>query len=307
MNLMKRCRLWGLLFCSLAFAPHLAAQADAFDSLPEDVRELPRIGSYADPPGLGDALDRVINPINSVVETTLFFDLAFGTLTGVETDAAGEVVYERDPVMRDAEAGFRALRVDDAGQPLIRDGEPTVVEVAAGGTYQPVGDDGVPLTKQGEAKATGVKLPFLVIWLGAGRDLLHLLSRLDQRPRVRPRHRDRPRQVVGPRRRGRHPAVPRPDLGPVRDGRAGQHRRRRHRHGHRRAGRAVLDDVPGPLRHDQQVPRIHPFAQMFRTQNEDGTISGGPMFFLDLRPRGEGAPAMARRWAKSSRLCLPSS
>ena len=280
MHLMKRCRLWGLLLCSLALAPHLAAQADAFGSLPEDVRELPRIGAHDEPPGLGDALDRVINPINSVVETTLFFDLAFGTLTGVETDAAGEIVYDRDAVMREADAAFHALRVTAEGQPLVDVDGLVVVEVQPGGSYQPVGDDGVPLTEQGKEKTTGVKLPFLVIWLGAGaifytfyhgwinvRGFGHAIGIVRGKWSVPDDEGDIP-----PFRALTSALSATVGLGNI-------------------SGVAIAMVTGGPgalfwmmfLGLFGMTSKFHEstLAQMFRTQNEDGTISGGPMFFLN--------------------------
>ena len=280
MPIMTRRRLWSLLLCSLAFAPHLAAQADALDGLPEDLRDLPRIGAYEEPPGLGDALDRVINPINSVVETTLFFDLAFGTLSGVETDAAGEVVYGRDAVMREADAAFDAVKVGAAGEPLLEDGEPVVVEVQPGGAYQPIGDDGVPLTEPGDAVATGVKLPFLVIWLGAGaifytfyhgwinvRGFGHAIGIVRGKWSAPDDEGDIP-----PFRALTSALSATVGLGNI-------------------SGVAIAMVTGGPgalfwmmfLGLFGMTSKFHEstLAQMFRTQNEDGTISGGPMFFLD--------------------------
>ncbi len=287
----RRRRLLGPLLLSVLIAPHLAAQATTPDSLPDDLQSLPRIGMYEPPPGLGDALDRVINPINSVVAKSLFFDLAFGSLTGIETDVSGNVVYQRNPVMQPADAEFRALRVGKDGQPVMQNDEPVVVEVQPGGTYQPVGDDGLPLTVQGDPKPTGVKLPFLVIWLGLGAIFYTFYHGW-----INVRGFRHAIQIV----RGKWAAPD--DEGDIPPFRALTSALSATVGLGNIAGVAIAMVSGGPgalfwmmfLGLFGMTSKFHEstLAQIFRTQNADGTISGGPMFFLDRGLR-EVHPALA--------------
>ncbi len=159
------------LFGMWVFATPAAAQSATepqVATLPAEVAELPRIGAYVQPTTLGDRLDAVINPINAVVEKTLFFDLAFGQLRSPKRDDAGELVYARDPVFTPASEAYRAVQVDDKGHVVLEGGQPVVVNVEPGGQVQTLDAAGLPRTTLGAVEMQGPRLPFLVIWLGAG-------------------------------------------------------------------------------------------------------------------------------------------
>ncbi|MEM6552819.1 MAG: alanine/glycine:cation symporter family protein [Planctomycetota bacterium] len=152
--------------------PPLGPVDEAILKLPADLQTLPRIGQHQPPapdPTLGDRLDDVINPINSVVAQTLFFDIAFGSLRSQDTDDAGQPKFAQDPVLEDATTTYTALLVDDKGLPQLDDqNNPKTVTVNPGDKIQPLDESGIPKTTQGDPVIVGPKLPFLVVWLGAG-------------------------------------------------------------------------------------------------------------------------------------------
>ncbi|MEM6394387.1 MAG: alanine/glycine:cation symporter family protein [Planctomycetota bacterium] len=145
---------------------------EALAKLPADLRDLPRIGQHQPPaadPTLGDRFDATLTTINGVVETTLFFDIAFGAFRSQATDEQGNPKFERDPVLEDVTNEYTALIVDAEGLPeLDEKGNPKTVSVKPGDKVQPTDAAGIPKTSQGAPIIEGAQLKFLVVWLGLG-------------------------------------------------------------------------------------------------------------------------------------------
>ncbi|MEM6757658.1 MAG: alanine/glycine:cation symporter family protein [Planctomycetota bacterium] len=135
----------------------------------ESAEDLPKVAEYVEPNDLGDVFNGVLGTINDVAYSTLFFDVAFGAFQETKTNEAGEVVLTRLPEMREVEAGFTGVRVDEAGALVLDDGgEPVRVEVAAGGRVQVISAEGPPVFVDGPPEVVGPTVPFLVIFLAGG-------------------------------------------------------------------------------------------------------------------------------------------
>ena len=261
--------------------------------------ELPRVFDVQPPagdPSLGDRFDQVLSTVNSAVLTTLFFDVTFGSLKGPAVDDDGRPVYEAVPVTETAAADFEAVLVNRAGQ-LILDAEarPKQVTVPAGATYQVVDGEGRPQTLQGDPRIVGPEAPFLVVFLALGaifftlyhgfiniRGFRHAVDIVRGKYR-----REDDAGDIPPFRALTSALSATVGLGNI-------------------AGVALAVKTGGPgaifwmmlLGLCGMSAKFHEssLAQMFRTTNPDGSISGGPMYYLDhgLKQINTGLGAVGR-------------
>ncbi|MEM6333039.1 MAG: alanine/glycine:cation symporter family protein [Planctomycetota bacterium] len=267
-----------VIFTGLSlFATSLHAQEVA---PPEATAEAQPIGELEPPTTFQDRVDGVINPINKAIFDTLFFDLGFGFFVTPRLDSDGNVKMDVQPVFVEAEAEFAAVLVDENGAMKTgEDGEPMRLTVPAGASYQPVDAAGIPQTSS-TPKTTGT-IPFLVVWLGCGAvffTIYHGFVTLRGMPHaiavVLGRYQsDDDEGEVPPFRALTSALSATVGLGNI-------------------AGVAVAMVIGGPgalfwmmfLGFFGMASKFHEttLAQMFRIKNADGTISGGPMYTLDL-------------------------
>ncbi len=267
----------GLLSASPAMAQDAGVSAD-------NGLDLPLVTNVQTPKGaptLGDRFDSTLGAINKAVFTTLFFDVSFGAFRSGEVDEQGNTVYEIEAIEREAEADFEAILTTKSGNPIIKpNGKYRTIAIAKGTIYQPVTVPGKPDTKQGDPKVTGPKAPFLVVFLAIGaifftlwhgfiniRGFKHAIdivrgkfSRSDDAGEIPPFRAltSALSATVG--------------LGNI-------------------AGVAIAVKLGGPgaifwmmfLGLFGLTAKFHEssLAQMFRIKNPDGSVSGGPMYYLD--------------------------
>lgn len=275
-----------------------AAQPAEAPELPD----LPLVTNVAEPEGeptLKDRFDGTLETITNGVATALFFDMAFGALQSTVTDDAGNVVYEDEPVKKEADATFQALLTTKGGKP-IRDanGQWRVVTVDKGSSYQPVSADGTPQRQLVDPKAPktkGPEVPFLVIFLATGaifftvwHGFINLRGFKHAIDIVRGRFSKNDDEGDIPPFRALTSALSATvGLGNI-------------------AGVAIAVKTGGPgaifwmmfLGLFGMTAKFHEssLAQMFRIKNEDGSVSGGPMYVLDqgFKQIGGGVGALGR-------------
>ncbi|MEO0586301.1 MAG: alanine/glycine:cation symporter family protein [Planctomycetota bacterium] len=260
----------------------LALPATGQQELLPDMSEVQRVGIVEAPPSFGDRVDSIINPVNKAIFTSLFFDLGFGVFKNPVLDDDGNAVMETEPIMQDVATSFTAAQVDEAGELILTDdGLPQLIEVLAGGKFQPVDADGVPDVEVGDPLLEGPELPFLVVWLGAGAIFFTVFHRFVTLRAfghaiavVLGRYQsDADEGEIPPFRALTSALSATVGLGNI-------------------AGVAVAMVVGGPgalfwmmfLGFFGMASKFHEstLAQMFRVKNADGTVSGGPMYTLDL-------------------------
>ncbi|MBX2852637.1 MAG: alanine:cation symporter family protein [Phycisphaeraceae bacterium] len=232
-------------------------------------------------PSLGDHFDSTLSTINGFVYGTLFRDVSFGAFQSEELDERGDTVYEINAVEVEAEVDFEAILTTRSGLPIVKpNGEYRTIVIQKGATYQPVSEPGKPDTEQGDPKITGPTAPFLVVFLALGaifftlwhgfiniRGFKHAIdivrgkfSRKDDEGEIPPFRAltSALSATVG--------------LGNI-------------------AGVAIAVKLGGPgaifwmmfLGLFGMTAKFHEssLAQMFRIKNSDGSVSGGPMYYLD--------------------------
>ncbi len=249
-----------------------------------DADALPRVYNItpiAGDPSLGDRFDNFLGAINNAVFTTLFFDVTFGTLKHEVRDDEGELVYTQEPVEQTAEEAFQAILVNARGQDILSaEGEPKIVTVPKGATYQAIGEDGTPETKQGAPLISGPSAPFVVLFLAVGAVFFTFWHKF-----------------INLRGFGHAVAVVRgkftksDDTGDIPPFRALTSALSATVGLGNIAGVAIAVKTGGPgaifwmmfLGLFGMTAKFHEssLAQMFRTTNPDGSISGGPMYYLD--------------------------
>ena len=268
-----------VLLLSLAAASTTSAQEAT-----EENFDLPLVTSIELPAGdptLGDRFDSTLSTINTAVFTTLFFDVSFGAFRSEVVDESGNPAYEIKAVQKEADAEFEAILTTRSGIPIKKpNGEYRTITVPAGAKYQPVSTAGKPDTEQGDQLISGPKAPFLVVFLALGaifftfwhgfiniRGFKHAIdivrgkfSRKDDDGEIPPFRAltSALSATVG--------------LGNI-------------------AGVAIAVKLGGPgaifwmmfLGLFGMTAKFHEssLAQMFRVKNPDGSISGGPMYYLD--------------------------
>ena len=230
-----------------------------------------------------------LNAVNGVVFATLFFDVAGGSLTEPVRDETGQPTYTAKPVCKRVEgAAVTALRVDDAGQPSD---PPVFVTLPPGAWYQPVDAAGVPQTTRGDAVTTGPQVPFLVIWLAIGavfftvyHGFINLRGMRHAVDVVRGKyHEPSGDGDISPFKALTSALSATVGLGNI-------------------AGVAVAMTTGGPgallwmmvLGLFGMTAKFNEttLAQIYRQKNPDGSVSGGPMYFLD-RGLAEISPKLA--------------
>ncbi len=297
---------WTLVLLAALFSPMVIAQGidDSSSLASAGVDDLRPVAHLVEPLTIGDRFNAVLGGVNDIAFKTLFVDISFGAFRGPVADDAGQPVREAEPVMIDVETQFRGVLVDDTGQPILAAGERQEVEVPAGSRVQQV-RDGRPVFVDGEIKIAGPELPFLVVFLAAGalfytlyhgfiniRGFGHAIAVVRGKWTAGADEGD-----VSPFQAFTAALSATVGLGNI-------------------ASVAVAMVAGGPgalfwmmvLGLFGMTSKFHEstLAQMYRIKNADGTVSGGPMFYLDLGLR-QLHPALggwARRWRSSSRLFL---
>lgn len=268
-----------VLLLGLAAASTTSAQEATEENF--DLPLVTNIELPAGDPTLGDRFDSTLSTINTAVFTTLFFDVSFGAFRSEVVDESGNPAYEIKAVQKEADAEFEAILTTRSGIPIKKpNGEYRTITVPAGAKYQPVSTAGKPDTEQGDQLISGPKAPFLVVFLALGaifftfwhgfiniRGFKHAIdivrgkfSRKDDDGEIPPFRAltSALSATVG--------------LGNI-------------------AGVAIAVKLGGPgaifwmmfLGLFGMTAKFHEssLAQMFRVKNPDGSISGGPMYYLD--------------------------
>ncbi|MFK7788895.1 MAG: alanine/glycine:cation symporter family protein [Phycisphaeraceae bacterium] len=271
-----------LAVLSMTIAPNLHAQ-DAVE--PTDTGfDLPLVTNIQAPAGkptLGDRFDSTLSVINNAVFTTLFFDVSFGAFRGEEVDVDGKPVFEINPIKKEADADFEAILTTKSGNPILKaNGEYRKITVAQGTSYQPVSKPGKPDTEQGDRTIAGPKAPFLVVFLAIGaifftvwHGFINIRGFKHAIDIVRGKFsRDDDAGEIPPFRALTSALSATVGLGNI-------------------AGVAIAVKLGGPgaifwmmfLGLFGMTAKFHEstLAQMFRIKNPDGSVSGGPMYYLD--------------------------
>ena len=251
---------------------------------PAEAAELPRVHAVVPPPTdptLGDRFDGVLSAVNTAVFTTLFFDVTFGAFKGTAVDDSGEMLRDAVPVTETATSAFDAVLVNRSGQ-LILDAQaqPKRILVPAGATYQVVDGNGLPQTTVGDPRIVGPEAPFLVVFLALGAIFFTLYHGF-----INIRGFRHAVDIV----RGKFSSSD--DAGDIPPFRALTSALSATVGLGNIAGVALAVKTGGPgaifwmmlLGLCGMSAKFHEssLAQMFRTTNPDGSISGGPMYYLD--------------------------
>lgn len=278
--------VWPLLLIAalltLCVSPATAEEASKAE--PADETALPMVTNVVDPegdPSLKDGFDATLKSITSAVETALFFDMTFGALKSTEVDDSGKTVYEIKPTTKTADKEFEAILTTKAGLPILAvDGSYKTVTVEKGAKYQPVTQKGNPETELGKAKISGASVPFLVIFLAVGavfftlwHNFINLRGFTHAIEIVRGKFTSKDDEGdISPFRALTSALSATVGLGNI-------------------AGVAIAVKTGGPgaifwmmfLGLFGMTAKFHEstLAQIFRTKNEDGSVSGGPMYVLD--------------------------
>lgn len=256
---------------------------DASEPVDNDLH-LPLVTNVQMPAGpmtLGDRFDSTLSAINNAVFTTLFFDVSFGIFRGPEIDDDGNPVYSINAVEKEADADFEAILTTKSGNPIIKpDGAYRRITVSKGTTYQPVSEPGNPDTTQGDPNIIGPKAPFLVVFLAIGaifftvwHGFINIRGFKHAIDIVRGKFsRDDDAGEIPPFRALTSALSATVGLGNI-------------------AGVAIAVKLGGPgaifwmmfLGLFGMTAKFHEstLAQMFRIKNPDGSVSGGPMYYLD--------------------------
>lgn len=235
-------------------------------------------------PTLGERFDKTLSAINKAAFTTLFFDVSFGAFKSEVTDKDGNIIYVDEPVQEEVQADFEALLTTKSGLPILdAQGEPLVVTVTKGSIYQPVPQAGQPARKLSDpktAKTEGPELKFLVVFLALGAIFFTLWHGF-----INVRAFKHAIDIV----RGKF--VSKHDTGEIPPFRALTSALSATVGLGNIAGVAIAVKTGGPgaifwmmfLGLFGMAAKFHEttLAQMFRIKNEDGTVSGGPMYVLD--------------------------
>jgi len=229
---------------------------------------------------IAGTFDATLNAINGVAFKYLLFDLSFGSLQSPKEDAEGNTVYTQDPVTHDLAADTKVQRIDDEGNLVFSArGEPVMIEMKAGATVQRINAQGELETIQGDPETEGPKMPFLVVFLGLGAVFFTFWHRgivfagfTHSVDIVRGKYTN-PNDPgdIPPFRALTSALSATVGLGNI-------------------AGVAIAMVTGGPgalfwmmfLGFFGMSAKFHEstLAQVFRTTNDDGTISGGPMYYL---------------------------
>lgn len=239
---------------------------------------------------LSERLEAGLNAVNGAVFATLFFDVTGGAFTDPVLDDNGEPTYAAKPVLQriEGDAPVLAQRVDEAGLPLS---PPVLVTLPAGAKYQPVDAAGVPQTTRGKAEVTGPEMPFLVVWLAVGaifftvyHGFINLRGMKHAIDVVRGKYAEPAGEGdISPFKALTSALSATVGLGNI-------------------AGVAVAMTTGGPgallwmmvLGLFGMTAKFNEttLAQIYRKKNPDGSVSGGPMYFLD-RGLAEISPKLA--------------
>ena len=274
--------VWPML---VALSLLITAPALGQDTAPAEQNfDLPLVTNIQLPAGdptLGDHFDTTLSAINKAVFTTLFFDVSFGAFRSEAVDEDGKQVYETKAVETKAESDFEAILATRSGNPIIKpNGEYRTITVPAGATYQPVTSPGKLETEKGDAKIIGPKAPFLVVFLALGaifftlwHGFINIRGFKHAIDIVRGKFSSKNDEGEIPPFRALTSALSATvGLGNI-------------------AGVAIAVKLGGPgaifwmmfLGLFGMTAKFHEssLAQMFRIKNEDGSVSGGPMYYLD--------------------------
>lgn len=281
---MARFANWPILVAvalSLLLAvPTLAQDAESTDA-EFDLPLVTNIQLPASDPSLADRFDATLSAINKAVFTTLFFDMSFGAFRGEVVDEDGQPVFETNPVEETAEAEFEAILTTRSGNPILKpNGKYRTITVEKGTKYQPVTEPGKPSTEQGDQQIAGPKAPFLVVFLAIGaifftiwHGFINIRGFKHAIDIVRGKFSSKDDDGEIPPFRALTSALSATvGLGNI-------------------AGVAIAVKLGGPgaifwmmfLGLFGMTAKFHEssLAQMFRIKNEDGSVSGGPMYYLD--------------------------
>ena len=269
------------LLTALAILFSLAA-VSAFAQGPaaDEAKTLTAARQYK-PDTLGKRFNAVINTINGAVEKIMFFDLSFGGFQTVVTDDDGKLIHEENPVLVTIEKQIPGYVLDQDGKFVLGDDEsPVMVTFAPGEVAQRVDAQGELVFTKGDPTREGPKLPLTVLFLAGGavfftfwygwinlRGFKHAIDIV----RGKFTRADDPGEV-SPFRALTSALSATVGLGNI-------------------AGVAIAVKVGGPgaifwmmfLGLFGMTAKFHEstLGQMFRRTDEDGSISGGPMFYLD--------------------------
>ena len=246
--------------------------------------ELPHvygITPVAGDPSLADRFDSFLSAINNAVFTTLFFDVTFGAFQGEVVDDDGQPVYDMTAVTQTAEQEFKAILVNAQGQVILNaQGDPKIVTVPTGATYQNMGSNGKPEVRQGDPQVAGPSAPFVVVFLALGAVFFTFWHKF-----INLRGFGHAIAVV----RGKFSKSD--DAGDIPPFRALTSALSATVGLGNIAGVALAVKIGGPgaifwmmfLGLFGMTAKFHEssLAQIFRTTNPDGSISGGPMYYLD--------------------------
>lgn len=120
-------------------------------------------------PTIADMFNGTLNAINGVAFKYLLFDLSFGSLQYPKEDLEGNIVYTQEPVTEELTENTLVQRLDGEGNLVFSArGEPVLIEAAAGSAVQRINTDGQLETTQGDPAMEGPAMPFLVVFLGLG-------------------------------------------------------------------------------------------------------------------------------------------
>lgn len=271
--------LWLIVGLLLA-TPAVAQETNTTDQ-DADLPLVTNIQLPAGDPTLGDHFDKTLGTINNAVFSTLFFDVSFGAFRTEVVDQQGNTVYEIKPVEEEAKSEFDAILTTRSGIPIIKpNGEFRKVTIPRGATFQPVIEPGKPQTEQGGVKIDGPKAPFLVVFLALGavfftfwHGFINIRGFKHAIDIVRGKFSSKSDEGEIPPFRALTSALSATvGLGNI-------------------AGVAIAVKLGGPgaifwmmfLGLFGMTAKFHEssLAQMFRIKNEDGSVSGGPMYYLD--------------------------
>ncbi|MEM8496069.1 MAG: alanine/glycine:cation symporter family protein, partial [Planctomycetota bacterium] len=226
---------------------------------------------------------------------TLFFDVAFGAFQEPVLDEAGNPTFSQEPVMLELDAPLEAAMMDaDGNVPTDDEGQSVLIEFPAGARIHQVDADGNAMFTDGDAVTEGAKLPFLVVWLAIGAIFFTVYHGF-----INLRGFKHAIDIV----RGKWAAPD--DTGDISPFRALTSALSATVGLGNIAGVAIAMVIGGPgalfwmmvLGFFGMASKFHEttLSQMFRIQNKDGSMSGGPMFFLSqgLKQTYPNAPGIA--------------
>jgi len=141
----------------VASAPPVGASAPVSVGLATPNRERP----------LSERLEAGLSAVNGAVFATLFFDVTGGAFTNPVLDNRGQPTRTAEPILVKVEgtAPVVVQVVDDTGKPVMPQ---QVFRLQPGAWYQPVDVAGLPQTEPGDVVTEGPTMPFLVVWLAVG-------------------------------------------------------------------------------------------------------------------------------------------